>query len=107
MTVLRVCYKSGVQFDEAYYLAKHLPLASRIMGPHGITNVEIVRVGPNADGSAPSYQLMFSAYFNSATALQNAMADPRMVEILGDIPNYYGGMPDLMAGEVVSFAPPA
>jgi uncharacterized protein (TIGR02118 family) len=101
MTVLRVCYKSGVRFDDSYYVAKHLPLAGSIMGPHGITNVEVVKFGSNPDGSAPQYQVMFSIYFLSAAALEKAMADPRMSEILGDIRNYYDGMPDLLVGEVV------
>ena len=107
MTVLRVGYKSGVRFDEAYYLSKHLALVGGIMGPHGITSVEVVKVGPNPDGSAPPYQVMFSAYFKSTAALQSALADPRMSEVLGDIPNYYDGMPDLMAGEVVALPTPA
>lgn len=100
MTVLRVCYKSGVRFDRDYYVAKHLPLASAVMGPHGVANVEVATFGPNPDGSAPPYQVMFSAYFSSAAGLQAAMSSPRIGEVLGDIANYYDGMPDLMIGEV-------
>jgi uncharacterized protein (TIGR02118 family) len=107
MAVLRVCYKTGVRFDEGYYVSKHLPLAGSIMGPHGITSIEMLKVGPNPDGSTPPYQVMFSAYFKSAAALQSAMADPRMAEILGDIPKYYDGMPDLMLGDVVALPAPA
>ncbi|MBM3818489.1 MAG: EthD family reductase [Acidimicrobiia bacterium] len=107
MAVLRVCYKSGVRFDEAYYMSKHLPLAGGIMGPHGVTSIEVVRLGPNPDGSQPPYQVMFTAHFTSTTALQSAMADPRMPQILGDIPNYHDGMPDLMVGELVALPPPA
>jgi len=102
MTVLRVCYKSGVRFDESYYLSKHLPLAGSIMGPHGIKSVEVVKIGPNPDGSKPPYQVMFSAYFESSAALQKAMADPRMPEILGDIKHYHDGAPDMVIGDVVA-----
>ena len=102
MTVLRVGYKSGVRFDHGYYTSRHLPLASEIMGPHGVTNVEIVRFGPNPDGSQPAYQVMFTAYFASAAAVQSALQSPRMAEILADIPNYHDGAPDLMIGEVVA-----
>jgi uncharacterized protein (TIGR02118 family) len=102
MAVLRVGYKSGVRFDEAYYLSKHLALAGGIMGPHGITSVEVAKFAPNPDGSLPPYQLMFTAHFTSAAALQSAMTDPRMSEILADIPNYYDGAPDLMTGDVVA-----
>ena len=40
MNVLRVCYKTGVRFDEAYYVAKHLPLAGSICGPFGLKSVK-------------------------------------------------------------------
>ena len=53
MTVLRVCYKHGVRFDEVYYLSKHLPLSASIMGPYGVKGVEVVKVTATADGSKP------------------------------------------------------
>ena len=101
MTVVRVCYKSGIRFDHAYYASTHTPLVTGVMGPHGLTKVEVVTMGPKPDGSQPPYQVMFSAYFDSPSALQNAMQSPRMAEVLGDIQNYYDGMPDVMIGEVV------
>ena len=100
--VLRVCYKSGVRFDEDYYVSKHLPLAASIMGPYGVTNIELLRIGPNPDGSRPAYQVMFSAHFDSAASLQNALQSPRIGEVMGDITNYYDGMPDIFVGEVVA-----
>jgi uncharacterized protein (TIGR02118 family) len=78
MAVLRVCYKQGVRFDEAYYLSQHLPLAGSVMGPHGLTGVEVVKVNATAAGSTPPYQLMFTAHFASETALRNALQDPQM-----------------------------
>jgi uncharacterized protein (TIGR02118 family) len=102
MTVLRVCYKHGVRFDESYYLSKHLPLTAGVMTPYGVKNVEMVKVNMTADGSIPPYQVIFSAYFESAAALQNAMQSPRIGEVLGDIANFYDGMPDVLIGEVVA-----
>jgi uncharacterized protein (TIGR02118 family) len=102
MTVLRVCYKYGVRFDEVYYLSKHLPLTAGVMGPYGVKSVEMVKVTTTADGSKPPYQVIFSAYFESAAGLQNAMQSPRIGEVLGDIRNFYDGMPDVLIGEVVA-----
>ena len=106
MTVLRVCYKDGIRFDHGYYKSTHTPLVTEVMGPLGLTNIEVMTIGPNPDGSRPPYQVMFSAYFDSASALQNAMQSPRMAEVLGDIQNYYDGMPDVMIGEVVPLPAP-
>jgi uncharacterized protein (TIGR02118 family) len=102
MTVWRVCYKHGVRFDERYYVSKHLPLAGSIMGPYGLKSVELVKVTATAGGPTPPYQVIFSAYFESAAALQTAMQGPRMGEVLGDLQNFYDGMPDVLIGEVVA-----
>ena len=102
MTVLRVCYKHGIRFDEAYYVSKHLPLAGSVMGPHGVKSVELVKVTTTAAGSKPPYQVIFSAYFESAAGLQNALQSPQMGQVLGDIQNFYEGMPDVLIGEVVA-----
>jgi len=104
MTVLRVCYKHGVRFDEGYFVSKHLPLAAGILGPYGMKRVE------SRDGEGerergwgkPPYQVIFSGYFESAAGLQNAMQGPRMGEVIGDIRKYYDGTPDIMIGEVVA-----
>jgi uncharacterized protein (TIGR02118 family) len=102
MTVLRVCYKHGVRFDEDYYISKHLPLSAGVMGPHGLDRAEMVRVTKTADGSKPAYQVMFTAYFESGAGLQNAMESPQMGGVLNDIQNFYDGMPDVFIGEVVA-----
>ena len=104
MTVLRVCYKSGVRFDQAYYTSKHMPMVGSIMGPFGVSRVEVVRFGANPDGSAPLYQVMFSAYFQSADALQKALQGPRIGEVMADISNYYDGVPDLFIGEEIALS---
>jgi uncharacterized protein (TIGR02118 family) len=106
MTVLRVCYKHGVRFDEDYYISKHLPLTGSVMGPHGVKSVEMMRVTAALDGSKPPYQVIFSAYFESAAGLQTAMQSARIGEVLGDIQNFYDGAPDVLIGEVVALPAP-
>jgi uncharacterized protein (TIGR02118 family) len=101
MTILRVSYKYGIRFDQDYYLSTHLPIAKGVFGPHGLKNVEVMRITATPDGSKPPYQLIFSAYFESAAGLQNAMQSPQMSQVLADVPNYYDGIPDVLIGEVV------
>lgn len=101
MTVLRVCYKHGVRFDEGYYVSKHLPLFAGVYGPLGLRNFEVAKVSGAADGSAPPYAVIFSAYFDSAAAAHSAMQSPRAAEVRADGANYYA--PDVMIGEVVGF----
>jgi uncharacterized protein (TIGR02118 family) len=102
MTVLRVCYKHGVRFDEGYYISTHGPLTESVMRPHGLKKVEIVKVTAVPDGSSPPYQVIFSAYFDSPANLQALLQDPRIGEVMGDIANFYDGAPDVMIGEVVA-----
>ena len=106
MTVLRVCYKHGVRFDESYYISKHLPLVGGILGA-AVRNIEVVKLTSAGDGSTPPFQVMFSAYFDSPAALQNARQNPRMPEVLADVQNFYDGMPEVLIGEVLALPSPA
>jgi uncharacterized protein (TIGR02118 family) len=105
MTVLRVCYKHGIRFDEGYYTSTHLPLVGSIIGG-AVKNIEVVKLTSAGDGSAPPYQMMFSAYFDSPSALESAMQNPRMPEVLADVQNFYDGMPELLIGQVVVLPSP-
>ena len=98
MTVLHVCYKSGVRFDHDYYASRHLPMAAAAMAPHGVTHIEAVRI----DAASSPYQVMFSAYFESEAQLQRAMGTRAMAEVVADVPNYHDGNPDVMVGQVVA-----
>jgi uncharacterized protein (TIGR02118 family) len=62
----------------------------------------MIKVTKTADGSKPPYQVIFSAYFESAKGLQNAMQSPQIGGVLSDIQNFYDGMPDVLIGEVVA-----
>ena len=102
MAVVRVCYKSGARFDADYYVSRHLPLVTNIMGPLGLRNMEVLRVGSNPDGTMPPYQVMFTGYFDSVAQIQEAMGGPGMQQVLADVPNYYdGSAPDVFVGEVL------
>ena len=101
MTVLRVCYKQGVRFDEKYYYEKHIPLAGPIMAALGVKKSEIVKVSGSVPGFSAPYQYVFSAYFDSPDALQRCMADPRMGEVIRDALNYFTGETDVLVGETV------
>ncbi len=102
MTVLRVCYKTGAAFDEKYYFDTHIPMAGGIMGSLGVKKSEIVKVSGSVPGFASPYQYVFSAYFDSPADLQRCLTDPRMGQVLGDVPNYFTGETDVLVGDVVA-----
>ena len=63
--------------------------------------VEIVKVSGSVPGFAAPYQYVFSAYFDSPADLQRCMTDPKMGQVLGDVPNYFAGEQDVLVGETV------
>ena len=101
MSVLMVCYKSGVRFDEQYYLSTHIPLAAAHFASFGITGVEVVRFSEVA-GPAPVYQVMLTAHFESMAGLQQALSSPGMAGVVADVANYYDGAPDILVGETLA-----
>ena len=101
MTVLRVCYKQGAPFDAKYYFDKHIPMAGGILTALGMKKAEVVKVSGSVPGFTAPYQYVFSAYFESAAAVQQCMQDPRMGQVLSDVPNYFAGETDVMVGDVI------
>jgi uncharacterized protein (TIGR02118 family) len=102
MVVISVCYKQGVRLDEQYYLTTHVPLVDRVWGPQGLERTEVRKLTAAADGSAPPYQIIFSAYFPSAETLQAALQHPTSAEVMDDVKNYYDGAPEIFFGEVLA-----
>ena len=101
MTVLKVCYKNGAPFNETYYYETHIPMAGEIMGSLGVKRTEIVKVSGSVPGFTTPYQFVFSAYFDSPADVQRCMSDPRMGQVLGDVPNSFTGETAVIVGEAV------
>jgi uncharacterized protein (TIGR02118 family) len=99
--VLTVCYRHGVPFDEGYYTTRHAAIFERFWGPLGLERTEIRKIAVAADGSTPPYQIIWSGYFPSLPALQAVLQNPASAEVVGDVPNYYQGAPDILIGETL------
>lgn len=100
MIVATVLYRTGVEFDQGYYDTKHMQLVKDKLTPLGMQRYEVRKVLGTADGSTPSYQVIFSMYFDSMDAFQAAMQHPDLGLVAGDIPNFYKANPEILVGEV-------
>jgi uncharacterized protein (TIGR02118 family) len=99
MTTITVCYKHGVPFDDGYYFTKHIPLVEKLRA-HGLRNAEVRKISTALDGTRAPYQLIATLYFDNSAAMDVAMSSPEGKTVVEDIPNFYGGAPDAMIGEV-------
>jgi len=77
------------------------PTGTDDMGALGMKKREIVKVSGSVPGFSAPYQYVFSAYFDSAADLQRCMTDPKMGQVLADVPNYFTGETDVLVGETV------
>jgi len=97
---LQVIYPVGdsTRFDMDYYLATHMPLADKHMGPH-LESVQVTRgVAGGPDVPAP-FHAVATMTFAGQAALDAAMsaAEP----VVADIPNFTDAAPLMLIGEVV------
>ena len=94
MTKLLVIYrtpKDAAAFDR-YYAATHVPLAQKLPG---LRSYEI-SVGPVVGlGRESGVHLVASLTFNSAEAVQAALASPEGQAAAGDLANFADGGADL------------
>jgi uncharacterized protein (TIGR02118 family) len=100
MTVVTVCYPTGVNFDAAYYASTHMPLVREGFGKHGLRKDEVRTLKGTPTGAPPKYQVIASLYFDDMSAVGAAFASSEGRAIVKDIPNFFGGEADVMIGEV-------
>lgn len=63
---------------------------------------QLVAIVRNPEKVATPYQLVMSVYFESSAKLQAAMRSKEWQQVLADVPNYFGGVPDVLVGEIVT-----
>ena len=91
----------GKTFDLDYYLNKHLPMVSNLMGD-AIKDAAVERgLGGAEPGSAPIYLVMSHMYFDAIEDFENSFG-PNAATIMADIPNYTNTQPDIVISEVVA-----
>jgi uncharacterized protein (TIGR02118 family) len=90
---------SGVHFDMAYYLDRHMPMLRTLMGGvvKGI-NVEQGLAGGQPGAPAP-YIALGHLLFESVDAFQAAFAQ-HSAAIVADIPNYTNSQPTIQISQV-------
>ena len=83
----------GAAFDHDYYREHHVPLAMRAWG---LSRAEINK---GVDGP---YVATVHFEFESAEAMQAAMAGEGTAEVLGDVANYTSITPILQTSEIIN-----
>ena len=100
MILVSVLYpnSAGAQFDEGYYLSKHIPLVRERWGGMGLQEVRVLRGLGTPDGGAAPFRMMALLSFDSTDALKRC-ATAHGPEIFGDIPNFTDGKPVMQVSE--------
>ena len=104
MATLSVLYprQPGASFDYDYYQQKHLPLVMERWADAGLVGGEALIGKAAADGSDPPYFAIGMIHFESADALDAALAGEHAAELIGDIGNFTDAQPILQANERIT-----
>lgn len=107
MATLSVLYprQPGTSFDYDYYQQKHLPLVTERWADAGLVGGEALLGKAAADGSESPFFAIGMIHFESADALNAALAGEHAEELIGDIGNFTDTQPILQTNERI--APPA
>lgn len=101
MIKVSVFYPSGQgnTFDMNYYIATHMPLVRRLLGP-ALKKVEVDQgLAGSTPGSPPTYLAIGHLFFESLETFQAAF-DPQRTTIAGDVPNYTNTQATIQISEV-------
>jgi uncharacterized protein (TIGR02118 family) len=98
MKCVNVTYpnKEGAKFDFEYYLAKHVPMVSALLGKE----IEVNKGIGTPNGAPVPFLCIARIWIDSLEEFTAAMAQ-HGGKIMGDIPNYTNVTPVLQIEEVV------
>jgi uncharacterized protein (TIGR02118 family) len=89
----------GARFDAAYYVDHHARLAAEIWAPE---RIDLIEGSGGAGGGPAPYALVAHFHFASPEALGTAMANPRVAELMADVPNCTDITPQIMIGRALT-----
>lgn len=103
MIVVSVMYPAtaDARFDIEYYLGKHVALVGERWGKMGMREAKVLRGVGAPEGGAATYSVIALLTFESADALQQAMAQHGK-EIVGDIANFTNVTPVIQVNDVLA-----
>jgi uncharacterized protein (TIGR02118 family) len=89
--------KEGWTFDFEYYMSKHIPMVSKMVGK----GIEVRRGLSDATGATAPYVCVATILTDNITEFQAVLAK-HGAEILGDVPNYTNIEPVVQFDEIVA-----
>jgi uncharacterized protein (TIGR02118 family) len=102
MIVVSVMYPAAdnARFDMKYYLEKHVPLVGERWSTMGLREAKVLKGVSAPEGGAATYSVVALLTFESADALQKALAQHGK-EIVGDIANFTNVTPIIQVNDVL------
>jgi|SRR5438876_2087009 uncharacterized protein (TIGR02118 family) len=89
----------GHTFDMAYYCAKHIPLAQKLLG-NALKGVSVEEgIAGEAVGTQPPFMAAGHLSFESLDAFAKAFP-PIVDQLVADVPNYTNTKPTIQISEV-------
>ncbi len=88
-------------FDHDYYVNKHVPVVYGLLGPLGMTGMEVSRGTETMDGAEAPYTCVVTVTFRSREAMDESFSGERKDRLLNDIPNFTNVDPIIQVGEVL------
>ena len=75
---------AGATFDAAYYMATHMPLVDRHLGPHGLTGARVLF----ADQPDAPFVAVTTLDFADEASFAAAMSAPEAATVFADVANF-------------------
>jgi uncharacterized protein (TIGR02118 family) len=90
----------GNKFDMDYYLEKHVPMVSKLLGDT-VKSVTVEQgLGGAEPGSPAAFLTMANMYFNTMDDFANSFG-PNAGTIMGDLPNFTNTQPTVQISKVL------